>query len=117
MALCKPAFRDNSQAQTSNIQDATQSTGRGGSPLSAQMSSQTLEAPEQGRVVVPWWTNPFPTIAEEDADNAWGPANGHGSGTIPDFSSLDEHDLLTELYNTQPSIGWIDAPWPSASHS
>ncbi|KAH9233267.1 hypothetical protein K456DRAFT_1838298, partial [Colletotrichum gloeosporioides 23] len=43
-------------------------------------------------------------------------ANGHSSGVIPDFSSLDEHDLLTELYNTQPSIGWIDAPWPSASH-
>lgn len=117
MVLCKPTFRKDSRTQTSSVvQEATQSTARGASPPSAQGSSQVLEASEQNRVAVPWWTNPFATIAEEDADNAWSSANGHSSGVIPDFSSLDEHDLLTELYNTQPSIGWIDAPWPSASH-
>lgn len=31
--------------------------------------------------------------------------------TFPDLSTLEENELLAELYSTHPSIGWIDGNW------
>ncbi|KAK1624339.1 hypothetical protein BDP81DRAFT_502080 [Colletotrichum phormii] len=104
--LCTPIFdRNKSIDATSPALPETRGSSphRTGSQLHHNRMSQGLSGPPE--------IGSFTSLIQDALSI---PAAGDHvvSGiTFPDLSTLEENELLAELYSTQPSIGWIDGNW------
>lgn len=108
--LCRPIFQG-SALNASNPQVSSRPTNDARSPQ--QSSGHDLPEAELPSSIGPVWNNPFTLNNNGGSGTNWAAPQASGPAPLAHLSTLEEHDLLAELYSTQPSIGWIDGIWPT----